>query len=167
MLQSDQEKLVRCGLPSNGIFGPFTFTKDERNYYWRVSGPMPLSAAERIHITSTGSRDVRVNGNCGCPAPDVSQARWIARDGRRIVGVESGKQLQGAVENGLFPPNYMDAYLITDDLSTATGTIETYHVDSEAGLRVLANVIKNDLIIGVRYDSSNGQLTWTVEDTRA
>ena len=44
--------------------------------YWIVTGSVPLELAKKMYNTEEGKRSVRVQGDCGCPAPE----KW-ERDG--------------------------------------------------------------------------------------
>ncbi len=64
-----------------GKLGPFTFTRAW--YYWMVSGPTPLAVAKELYADPVGRADVRVEGHCGCPAPEKP---WtIRKDGEEFV----------------------------------------------------------------------------------
>lgn len=38
-------------------------------YYWCAHGKVPLAVAQKLYDDPIGKRDVRVNGDCTCPAP--------------------------------------------------------------------------------------------------
>ena len=54
-----------------GRLGPYKF--ERLWYYWSVTGPMPLAAAQEMYEHEFGCKDVRVVGHCGCPPP----AEWL------------------------------------------------------------------------------------------
>jgi hypothetical protein len=51
-----------------GKLGDFTFRRAW--YYWVVNGPVPMSVAIELYNNPIGRKDIRVDGHCGCPAPD-------------------------------------------------------------------------------------------------
>lgn len=52
-----------------GQLGDFKFERFW--YYWSVSGgEVPVVAAWEIYCHPNGKNDVRVDGHCGCPAPE-------------------------------------------------------------------------------------------------
>lgn len=123
-----------------GKLGPFTFRRAW--YYWVVKGPMPLDAARTLYDDPAGREGVRVHGHCGCPPPD-EWVTWRTPDGREIIGASNRDELRRLIKDD---PKYAAevALLAFDDEPDLerVGFIETYHVDSEIGLRLLADTIR-------------------------
>lgn len=77
-----RRELTRCRIPIiegerstgevpaslTGKLGEFTFRRAW--YYWVVTGGVPLSVAQEMYDDPVGREDVRVDGHCGCPAPE-------------------------------------------------------------------------------------------------
>jgi hypothetical protein len=57
-----------------GRIGRFTFTRAW--YYWVVQGSMPLARARTLYDNPVGRTDIRVEGHCGCPAPEHDVASY-------------------------------------------------------------------------------------------
>lgn len=128
---------------AGGELPGFTFRRAWR--YWVVEGRMPLAAARLIHAHPNGA-EVRVNGNCTAPAPEDYQVEWCDPEGRRIWRDPDGKQ---AREWASWIARHPDCdrgdnvFAIDPSLVPgAQGFITEYHVDTEAGLRLIAYTIR-------------------------
>lgn len=142
MRRTDAEILKRCRLPEDGVFGDFTFTRNTRVGYWVVKGAVPLAVAEDLYADPLGHEDVRVAGHCGNPAPEDPWITWRSASGRVLAPKKSKADFAAMVDRGVMPQEIMDGYLFSDDRSKATPTIDLYHIDSEAGLRLFADKIR-------------------------
>jgi hypothetical protein len=120
-----------------GKLGAFTFKRAWT--YWVVEGPMPLVLAKGLYADPAGKTDIRAGGHAGGPAPG-EQATRRAPDGREVCSVEDWHELETLhVRHGIDISGYVRA-----DAPEARGErlfVETYHIDSELGLRVFADVI--------------------------
>jgi hypothetical protein len=66
-----------------GKLGDFTFRRAW--YYYIVEGEVPLTIANKLYNDPVGRTDVRVDGHCGCPAP---QEPWISiydKEGKKLI----------------------------------------------------------------------------------
>mgnify|MGYP003553891872 FL=1 len=125
-----------------GRLGDFTFRR--LWYYWVVYGPMPLAQAETLYADPAGRDDVRAAGHCGCPHPS-SEAVWYRPDGMQVAPDPSGKQRAQLADLVTRRPDLAnDTYVFADsvdDVPTARPYVASYHVDSMAGLSLLARTI--------------------------
>lgn len=120
-----------------GRLGDFTFTRAW--YYWVVNGPMPLAKAEELYADPVGKKDIRVAGHCGCPPPGAMAKRHF--EGKEIVSEKEwaeiqtfSKSMREICERGL---------CTHPDPESLPAFVESYHVDSELGLYILARAIKS------------------------
>lgn len=118
-------------------------------YYWVADGPVPLALALELYADPVGKTDVRVDGHCGCPPPEHP---WVARydsAGKRIaldVGETERAQFRGLISGGHLTQEQFDAHRWVDsdaerDAVSARAVVETYHIDTEVGLRLFADVV--------------------------
>lgn len=118
-----------------GRLGPFSFVR--RWYYYSVAGDVPLHVAVELYGDPLGKRDVRVAGHCGCPPPEPPWVTWRLPCGGTVVPLsgQSESTIRWGAEN---------EYAFSDDPASlcATPVISSYHIDSEAGLRLFADTIK-------------------------
>lgn len=155
-------ELTRCGIPiedsprSSAISevpyslqgkiktnnGDLVFTRAWR--YWVVKGEVPLDVANKLYADSA-SDDIRVDGHCGNVPPEDPWIKRIDKEGRQLVLDEDLSQRKAFKEFNLDPSKY---HFINNkdnlDLYTHRAFIETYHIDSEMGLRVFADTIKSN-----------------------
>jgi hypothetical protein len=136
-----QKQLDRCRVPH--YTGPFEFSHGH-SYYWIVKGPVPLEVAQQIAKDSVASL-IRVAGHCGCPPPEDPWITWRMPDGTTLATEKEGAEFDRLLSIGLLLPDAKDKYTFTDDpavRSQAEGYIETYHIDSELGLRVFVDYLR-------------------------
>lgn len=139
-----------------GRLGPYTFRRSW--YYWVVEGPVPLEAARAIYKQRPyGRRDVRVGGDCGCPAPEDSHLSYRTADGKRIhwLRSESDLYLYAKFKNGTLGESMANVlgplfrgeegplvFTVEErDAITASITVDLYHIDSQAGLKVFVEAV--------------------------
>lgn len=127
-----------------GTLGPFTFTRAW--YYWCVSGPMPLDVARKLYADPVGREDVRVAGHCGCPPPD-EWADFFDAEGNMVVSDPDGKLARDHAAFIAAHPQYADGDMMRYVPNAADvavrAIIDTYHIDSQAGLDLFARAIKD------------------------
>lgn len=125
-----------------GKLGPFTF--ERAWYYWRVKGPMPLDVARELYADPVGRQDVRVGGDCTCPDPS-EQVTYYDADGFELVGDPDGKQAaEWAVWSAKYPETFAKERItfVPDAAAVAAkALVESYHIDSQAGLNLFAAII--------------------------
>ncbi len=154
------DELTRCGIevvkgePSTGEvptchtgrLGGFTFTRAW--YYWCVDGKMPLDAAIRLYSTPVGKRDIRAGGDCGCPDPATYYGtRYFHPSGKAVMDRETWEREQKSVATisehfHEFEAEFNAKWMPDDDPKQYPGFVESYHVDSELGLYLLAEEIR-------------------------
>ena len=117
-----------------GRLGGFTFHRAW--YYWVVLGNMPLPIAEELYRDEVGKTDIRVEGHCGCPPP-AEWVTWLDDDGKELIPLATKPEWD---EQKLELP---ETHRFVDD-PTKSGKpfITSYHIDTEIGLRILADAIK-------------------------
>ena len=125
-----------------GKLGPFTL--ERAWYYWRASGPMPLAAALEMYADPVGKTDVRVAGHCGCPAPEAPWVDFYDANGRALINDPDGKQAREWDE--IAPKHFPDEprpHFVPDAAAVAAKAfVESYHIDSEIGLRLFADTVR-------------------------
>jgi hypothetical protein len=159
-MQRDIEKAFRrVGLEPkniNGkpavILGDFTITF--YNYYFIVDGKVPLAVAEELYNEGiVGREDIRSGGDCGCRPPKT----WVTRitpSGKIAIKKSESDKIRDAIaseENSL----YKDAmatgkYELTDSenqYDSYPGYIDCYHIDSELGLYIFVQKLKQHQLI--------------------
>lgn len=129
------------------------------SYYWIADGLVPLQKALKLYANPIGRDMIRVNGNCGCPAPDGIQVVWIAPDGKKVISVENRARceqyvLDGreAADKGEEPGMMADigADILRDHHFSdnpaldfdAKGYVEAYHIDSDEALKIFVEELK-------------------------
>lgn len=161
-----KDELTRCGIESfdnpeyrhpevktivNGrirtIFGDIIL---HRNWtYWVTSGPVPLETAKVLYADPIGKTDIRVSGHCGCPPPEFPWVEWILEDGRRVLPTSCKKSMEelisGGGELGKVMEEESTKFEFNDDPASigAKGFIEVYHIDSELGLYIFVQTLRN------------------------
>lgn len=140
-----------------GRLGPIRFHRAW--YYWIAEGPVPLAIAREMYEQRPyGRRDVRVTGHCGCPPPEDPWLTYRDREGREIhlLHTETDLALYEKFKNGtldrimakvlgpLFRGEQGPLVLSNDDRKRlyATVTVESYHIDSQGGLKVFADAMR-------------------------
>ena len=151
-----EKELTRCGIevvrdqpqegevPSSlrGKLGSFDFFRAW--YYWAVSGSVPLEVAQELYTDPVGKTDIRVTGHCECPPPEEPWITWRTNDGHTVVKQSVKKQFEELIEARLLQKSTLDEYIFSDDPASigASAYVESYHIDSEVGLRLFADTLK-------------------------
>jgi hypothetical protein len=116
-------------------------------YYWVAEGQLPLEMAKRLYADPIGRTDVRVAGHCGCPPPEPPWVACFDADGIRLYSDPDGKEAitaVGLVARGLLKQEQFAGTRFVPDASAVAARIvvESYHIDSEAGLRLFADALR-------------------------
>jgi hypothetical protein len=137
---------ARGEVPSTlqGKLGPITFTRAW--VYWVAAGPVPLEIARELFADPVGREDVRSGGHCGCPAPDTFGATYYDADGLQLYsdpdGVEQQK-FEDMVARGVLKREHMPGRFVRDKRTAAVrAEVTVYHIDTEVGLRLFADAIR-------------------------
>jgi hypothetical protein len=174
------KELSRCGIdvvvnpdilkhsePYTIITGKFGRLKFERAWtYWCVNGFIPLDIAEKIYNHPVGKTDVRVAGHCGCVAPVAPWIKWIDRNsGMFVLSSKDKKEFEDLIVKydettrmGQIAREAMVDYIFNDDPMSihAQAFVTGYHIDSELGLYVFMQYIKEcsdiKFVINVKRD---------------
>lgn len=132
------------------ILGDFVITF--YNYYFVVSGPVPLHVAEELYaIEPTGRTDIRSGGDCGCRPPST----WaVARNAKKIVvnPEETAKVDEGVKQGSSIYTSFADnpKYQLcrsNNEYVTFPKFVDTYHIDSELGLYIFLQILKKHKLI--------------------
>jgi len=156
-----ERELTRCRIPVvrgersagevsasiTGKLGPFTFRRAW--YYWVVNGPMPIETARTLYADPLGKADVRVGGHCGCPSPDDYGAMFFDADGLYLIVDPDGEEERRAKSLAESLDSIRDElpkwrFVASKEERARLGVraiVDCYHVDSEAGLRLIADAI--------------------------
>lgn len=129
-----------------GKLGAFTFRRAW--YYWVVEGPMPVAKARELYADPCGREDIRVAGHAGCPEPEDPWLEYFAPDGKRVIPTKERTEferfansptdtLRAVAERGIAEFHF------EDDRTKYPAFVMQYHVDSELGLRLLADAIRS------------------------
>jgi hypothetical protein len=135
---------TRHEVPSllNGRLGPFRFSRAW--YYWCVNGPLPQTIAKELYADPVGAEDVRVAGHCSCPAPEAPWVNWYTPTGERVV--ETKQHDEYVAMAARYPHAFEGAQPICwhdDPLAlNACGYVDSYHIDSEVGLRLFCDAVR-------------------------
>lgn len=122
-----------------GELGGITFRRAW--YYWVASGPVPISIARRLYDDPCGVTDIRVAGHCGCPAPEAPWTKWLTPDGREVIATQEEERIVHVREMFDNPDIGADYVFSDDPESMAAEYVDTYHIDSEVGLRLFADAL--------------------------
>ncbi len=134
-----------------GKLGPFTFRRAW--YYWVAEGPMPIKMARELYADPVGKDDVRVGGHCGCPSPDKYGATYYDADGLQLYSDPTGEEARKQahfLEKGFITPEQCSLYRFVPDKRAAAvrAIVDCYHIDSEVGLRLFADTIREKVLRG-------------------
>jgi len=159
-----KDELRRCGIEivevekSKGEV-PYSFVGKIENfdfhrawYYWVVEGLVPGFIASGLYKDKVGKTDIRVGGDCGCPDPKSYYGIiWYAPDGREVISVKEKIKMErfGAKSDldwfkRAYAPEMLEKRFVFSDEPEKVGHpfVDTYHIDSELGLRIFADKIK-------------------------
>jgi hypothetical protein len=116
-------------------------------YYWVAKGQLPLEIAKQLYADPIGKTDVRVAGHCGCPPPEAPWIGYFDADGWRLCNDPMGKETEtwaGLESRGHLPSIESKRQRFVPDAAAVAARIvvESYHIDSEAGLRLFADALR-------------------------
>ena len=155
-----KDELMRCGIDIiegerakgevaasiSGKLKDFTFHRAW--YYWIVEGLLPLHVAQELYADEVGKTDIRVDGHCGCPAPEKHYVKWLSEDGREIIPEDQKKPFEDMAKSHPnweeIQPGMLEKRYVFSDKPELYGSpfIDSYHIDSEIGLRIFADRVK-------------------------
>ena len=158
----------RSEVPSTlqGKLGPITFTRAW--VYWVTEGPVPLELARELFADPVGREDVRSGGHCGCPSPDAYGATYYDADGVELLSDPDGKDqrtIEALIEKGsLKREDFLGRFVRDKRTAAAYATVNCYHIDTEVGLRLFADTIRQyyDMMLG-RHSSEPPNLYFLPE----
>lgn len=135
-----------------GKLGAFKFHRAW--YYWVVKGPVPLDVARELYADPVGKTDVRVTGHCACPPPEEPWVHYYDAEGKLValdIGGKERKQLRSLVASGALPEDAGARYRFVDTKEereevSVRAVVESYHIDTEVGLRLFADTIRKALL---------------------
>jgi hypothetical protein len=135
-----------------GRLGEFRFTRGWR--YWVVRGPVPLGVAVTLYADPVGKTDIRVGGDCGCPAPS-EYATWLTEEGKEVIPTDTEELYRR------HPATVDFATIVFSDDPTSLGAqlfITSYHIDTEVGLRIFTDAIRTHILTpaGIRPNAYFG-----------
>lgn len=124
-----------------GRLGDFVFQRDWS--YYRVHGLVPMKLAQELYEDPCGRDDVRVEGHCGCPAPEEPWISYYDADGYHLQDFKSKQQFEEAKR---FIKNYdeviKDYRFVECPSAVGHAFITHYHIDSVLGLRIFADGLR-------------------------
>lgn len=139
-------ELTRSEVPYRltGQLGQFHFWRAW--YYWVATGLMPLEIAKELYADPIGKSDIRVAGHCACPPPEDPWLKYVADDGVELVreseraDFEKCFKKEGEVAKLMKERNFRFS---ADRVSEGKAYVDCYHIDSQEGLRLFADTIRN------------------------
>jgi len=153
IVRADEPQKGEVATRISGRLGAITFSRAW--YYWIVNGDVPIEIARKIYAQEPyGVRDVRVSGHCGCPPPEDPWVEYRDVSGKQIaVLTESNRTLFDQYRDKALGPylhevigkmlgeiTFVDTKEEQERLST-TRVVTTYHIDSQAGLKVFVDAM--------------------------
>lgn len=154
-LEQDKEDLECAGIPSfykpqtdknmeqmegrlETSFGTFLFHRNRR--YWTVKCHVPLSIAEKIFSHPEGKRSVRADGHCLALSP-LEFVKYFNKEGKELVLKSELESLNESIKKSIIESN---RYEFVDNVkSEGEPFIDNYHIDSQAGLLLFVQMVKN------------------------
>jgi hypothetical protein len=113
-------------------------------YYWVANGRVPFDVAMRLYEDPVGKTDIRVAGMAGNTTPDSQWSSWYLPDGRMVLSASKEEEWK-RFETADAPMTQRYADLVFSDDPESIGAerfVESYHIDSELGLYIFANAIR-------------------------
>lgn len=144
------------GEPKSMVYGKLNgFTFERAWYYYVVEGLVPLDIANELYRTKVGKSDIRVAGHCACPPPGEWSKPVNLKTGRQIIdrGVhgcflawhepgeifnKDNEPVEEAIQRSLDRMNWEFG-----EIKNFPQFINSYHIDSELGLYLFVQAIKN------------------------
>lgn len=130
-----------------GRIGDIVLTRAWR--YWVAEGPVPLVIARALYDDPIGREDVRVAGHCGCPPPEFPWIQHRDADGKKLrpLTSEATDTRFRDDANGLLAKISAEIMATTrwvadPEAEAARSFVDAYHIDTEAGLRLFADVLR-------------------------
>ncbi len=127
-----------------GKLGDMTF---KRGWcYWVVNCRVPLEIARALYADPVGKTDIRVAGHCGCLPPE----EWITRldDQGHVLYANSERPTDESLVNLL---ESQGNRFVDDPSSEGKPFVTSYHIDSEVGLRVFADIVRRYGLAPMEY----------------
>ena len=159
-LEKARINIVPCELTRNkvpyrltGQLGSFKFWRAW--YYWVVNGLLPIEIAKELYADPIGKSDIRVDGHCGCPPPEDPWLKYVADDGVELVreseraDFERCFKKEGEVAKLMQEQNFRFS---ADRTTEGKAYVECYHIDTQEGLRLFADTLRNHNLIGVVHN---------------
>lgn len=146
------EETARGEVPSQhmGKLGDFTFRRAW--YYWVVHGPVPLEVAKELHEDIVGRTDIRVDGHCGCPAPEYPWVKYYDEQGRQIYKLKEADEQarEEALLDKWSKEDWRAKCTFAEDPAAVAvrSVVERYHIDSELGLRIFVDTLAKHGVVG-------------------
>lgn len=150
-----KEELRRVGIravPSEGLGEVGSCWAGELNgfmfkrawYYYVVTGKLPLAKALELHEHPIAKMDVRVCGHCMRPEPVDPWVNYYDDAGVRVLSMEAKADYESHLDSNSLGDicreglanNRFEVYP-----ETFNGFVESYHIDSEAGLLLFVKAI--------------------------
>ena len=124
------------------------FTFERAWYYYIVKGKLPLESAKKLYQHPIGKEDIRVCGHCGCPPPEDPWVEYYDDNGTKVYSIknkEEFEQFSNSEVESLAKrfKELLDTSIFAEDRSKYNAFVESYHVDSEAGMLLLVQEIEN------------------------
>jgi len=126
-----------------GKLGDFTFRRAWG--YWVVKGPVPIEVAKELYDDVVGRTDIRVDGHCGCPAPELPWVTYYDKQGRKLYKLKKPdeQKREEALLDKWSNEDWRTKYTFVEDPAAVAvqAVVEMYHIDTEQGLRIFVNFI--------------------------
>lgn len=153
-VRNDQPIAGEVSTHITGRLGGITFRRAW--YYWVAEGDVPLEIARKMYAQEPyGRRDVRVVGHCDCPAPD-DWAEYYDANGKKVIALNpNDAEVVEKLRRGELEPFMANLIrkMLADNICVATkeeqaalsakAVVTTYHIDSQAGLKVFVDAMRD------------------------
>jgi hypothetical protein len=158
-----ESELTRCGVQVvrnqprdgevqsslRGKLGNFGFFRVWR--YWIATGRVPLQIARELYDDPVGRTDIRVNGDCSRPPPEGRQILWLDRKDRKLLPMSEWNSIvnRWGEDDPIVKEVRNDPKIrfVNNPAAKGKGFIDTYHIDTETGLRVFADTLKKHKLV--------------------
>lgn len=142
---------VNCEVPYSlkgilkTIYGNFEFKRAWS--YWIVTGKVPLEISKKIFAHPEGKKYVRIFGHCGCLDPMKYRLTYFSEDGIELIGRKDYEECKKSKLTSSFIDSQIEKriYKLVEDEKEGIPFITSYHIDTQAGLLLFSQMIRDKL----------------------
>ena len=121
--------------------------------YWVIEGNINLEVAWRIYKHPEGKASVRAFGNCGGISPDGHGMKFLDKETKSILvstlTYEKWKKELSPLMLKSFDDRILceDFKIVDDPKEVGFPVVQTYHIDTQAGLLLFALIVSGKLLV--------------------